>query len=289
MQIDLTNRTIKIGGSTAPKFSVAATGVLSATDVELTGALTADDGLVGVAGSLRTKVDAGRVYFYRSNGTDWVLMSSMRGALDITNNYVILSGATDSDEANLDITEGFIRCGSISFRASGSTIGSISGYGLYLGSTKLEDTEGLYTAGGSVRTAGGDVLTSGGDVNLGSGGELTGSGNIVLSRSGGSGNITCFDISCTSLSSSGGSIYSLTKPVTSTSFAPWFIPVSGECGLIFYSGGSISGFCSYLKDSGGLFVELIKGDATYVQSHAGAVEVIAPSGVTMTFHSLRGL
>ena len=76
-QIDLYNKTIKFGGSSAPKFSVASDGALSATGASITGAITATSGsitgtlAIGSTGDLKLNVDTASGGLIRWTGNDY--------------------------------------------------------------------------------------------------------------------------------------------------------------------------------------------------------------------------
>jgi hypothetical protein len=108
------------------KFSLGDAFKWDKSSLVMKGTLTADSGLVSVAGSLRTVVGTGRVYFYRSNGSSWVLMGSIRSY----SATILFSGATDE---------------------LGCTIGTNGG--------------NINTSGGYIMTGHGNIYTNSGDIN----------------------------------------------------------------------------------------------------------------------------
>lgn len=111
-QIDLNNKTMKFGGSSAPKFSVAADGTLTATGASIGGAITAGTIDIGGADTTSFHVDVdGNMWsgdatfaaapFKVSNAGALTATSGNVGNWDIDATKVYKDGATDATSAGL--------------------------------------------------------------------------------------------------------------------------------------------------------------------------------------------
>jgi hypothetical protein len=286
MQIDLTNRTIKIGGSTAPKFSVAATGVMTATDVELTGKLTADSGLVGVSGSLRTVVDAGMLYFYKSNGVSWEQTFTLSPYKTVLMEGVTTGGkGIFTDGGDIEIDEGELIVTSGAVRTSSGNIYSVSG-------SIFTDTGGIATGSGNIHCGSGKIYTTTGFIESGTyvkassyleamtyakAGTYITAGTYISAGSS--------LIAAEHVISTGGSFYSRTTSTSSATPSNWFAPATGECGIISYVGNSYK--CIYVYMGTSLTFITPGGDAGYVQASGSYIQILSDGSAEITFNSLR--
>jgi hypothetical protein len=84
-----------------------------------------------------------------------------------------------------------------------------------------------------------------------------------------------------------GELFSSTSTaITSTSFATWFTPALGECGIISYSdAGDVAGICVYTRSASGTSTVTFIQGSTYVQASGSAIQYKS-DGSNMYFNKL---
>jgi len=87
-QIDLVNKTIKFGGSNAPKFSVAADGVVTAVGATITGDFKTS-ATVGTTKGVHLDVTNNELYFYGDRGDSTIEMLASIGIKSYGSDYII--------------------------------------------------------------------------------------------------------------------------------------------------------------------------------------------------------
>jgi hypothetical protein len=124
-QLDLTNGTIKLGGSSSPAFSVTSAGVMSCTGASVSGAITATSG--SITGTLTMGV-SGKIEFTGGGYLSPRYLTSGSGTLQLTGQGIRV-GETDAGEIFVDAQGGGVDIYSrqgfpIVLSASGGALGA---------------------------------------------------------------------------------------------------------------------------------------------------------------------
>jgi hypothetical protein len=141
-QIDLVSKTMKFGGSSAPKFSVAADGTLTASGAMISGALTANTGYIGgtsgwtitsktITGASDSKIKSGIL-----ESSDW---SSGAGSQIDLGNKTLKFGGSSAPKFSV-AADGTLTCTSAIVQGSyktSTTVGTTKGIHLDASSNEL--------------------------------------------------------------------------------------------------------------------------------------------------------